>query len=72
MQRAHPSQLPLPSPLELEPLELTCLLWGLVVGAICESGPVVPLDGTLYSAIISDQGKGGRIEYQGWKKLESI
>lgn len=47
MKCAHPSQPPLPSPLELESLGVNFAPLGSFIGAICESEQVVPLDGTL-------------------------
>lgn len=57
MKYVHPSptQPPLPSALELVGVGFAPV--GSVFGAICESGQGVPLDGTLYLAIINAQGK---------------
>lgn len=58
MKCAHPSQPPLPSPPELESVGVSWLASvGSFVEAMCGSGPVVPLDGTLCLAIVNDQGK---------------
>lgn len=60
MKCAYPFQPPLPSPLELEPEGVSFAPLGSFIGAICESGQVVPLDGTLCPAIVNDQGKVSR------------
>lgn len=71
MKCAHPPSLLYPHPGIRVCRSSFLLLGGSFIGAICESGQVVPLDGTLCLAIVNDQGRVRCTEYPAGRNLRA-